>query len=73
MAIYLKDLLKDRQLLKNLRINQQKCVKCGGVLQESITGKRKVPGGSACSDCYYGDFDEELAQHPIGTAGIRRG
>jgi hypothetical protein len=73
MPIYLKDLLDNRNLLKDLRNNQQKCCRCGVVLQETVTGKRKVPEGHACSDCYYGDFDEELDRHPIGSAGIRRG
>lgn len=72
MPINLADLLKNPRLLTELRTNSLECCRCGIALQETLTGKRKVQGGHACSDCYYGDFDEELDQHPIGSAGFRR-
>jgi hypothetical protein len=72
MPIFLKDLLQDPQLLRQAPFAQQKCCKCGVVLQETITGKRPTPTGDAC-DCYYDELGVEIERHPIASAGIRRG
>lgn len=77
MPIYLKDLIENPRLLDDLREREQSqepcCCECGVLLQETITGKRKTPKGEACSDCYYELLGELIEQHPIVTAGIRRG
>jgi hypothetical protein len=73
MAIYLKDLVKNPRLLSELRSKQECCCYCQTPLQETLTGKRKAPDGYACSDCYYDKLGEEIEQHPIASAGIRRG
>lgn len=73
MTIYLKDLVDKPELLEQLRQNQLRCAYCGVVLQETITGKRPTPKGSACSDCYYGLLGEAIEEHPIASGGNRRG
>lgn len=77
MTIYLKDLIKNPRLLDELRENQPKrgpcCCGCGILLQETITGRRPMPGGEGCSDCYYESLGELVESHPIVSAGIRRG
>jgi len=73
MPIYLKDLVKNPDLLKQLRQKQPTCCRCGVMLQETVTGKRDTPDGEACSDCYYGMLGEEIEKHPIASGGIRRG
>ena len=73
MPIYLKDLAKNPRLLSDLRTEHQRCCKCEVKLQETVTGKRPTPDGPACSDCYYDGLGEEIEQHPLGSAGIRRG
>ena len=72
MATYLKDLIENPRRLSELRTKQQCCCYCETPLQETITGKRKTPDGDACSDCYYEKLGEEIEQHPIASAGIRR-
>ena len=50
-----------------------KCAFCGVVLQESVTGNRRVGDKRACSDCYFTEFGKVIAAHPIRTATVRRG
>ena len=73
MVLYLKDLAENPKLLEELRAQQPSCKVCGVVLQETITGKRSVPGGYACSDCFYEVLGEVVEKHPIASAGTRRG
>lgn len=73
MALYLKDLIKNPRLLDDLRTEQPRCCNCDVELQETITGKRSTPKGEACSDCYYELLGELIEQHPIVSAGFRRG
>lgn len=73
MAISLRALIDDRAKLAGLRLNTQTCPYCRVVLQETITGKRPTPKGSACSDCYYEQLGNVVEQHPIVTARVRRG
>lgn len=77
MTIYLEDLVKNPGLLDDLRAQQTKagpcCCRCGVMLQETITGRRKTPDGDACSDCYYDSLGALVEEHPIVSAGIRRG
>jgi len=73
MPTFLKDVLRDPQLLQRSPFEQQKCWKCEVPLQETITGKRQMAQGFACSDCYYGELGAEIERHPIASAGIRRG
>ncbi len=73
MAIYLKDLDDNPQLLQQLREHQPRCPYCNVVLQETVTGKRPTPKGDACSDCYYGLLGEAIEDHPIASGGNRRG
>ncbi len=70
MPIFLKDLLENPDVLKDL--TRERCAVCNVELQETITGKRETPSGFACSDCYYGELGDEVEQHPIASAGIRR-
>ena len=72
MAIFLKDLIDNPKLLTN-EPSSQGCSVCHVPLQETITGKRRIDQGYACSDCYYAELGEELAKHPIVSGGIRRG
>jgi hypothetical protein len=73
MAIYLKDVVAQPQLLEKLRQAQPRCPYCDVLLQETITGKRPTPKGDACSDCYYGLLGEAIEEHPIASGGSRRG
>ncbi len=73
MAVYLKDLIANPDLLNQLRSHDPKCCACGVVLQETITGKRTTPDGEACSDCYYEGISKLVERHPIVSAGSRRG
>lgn len=72
MPIYLKDVLKNPELLTSPS-HEQKCCSCGVVLQETITGKRQTSEGFACSDCYYEEMGNEIERHPIASGGVRRG
>ena len=73
MAIYLEDLIKDPQRFEELSTKQPRCCNCDVELHESITGKRTTPEGEACSDCYYQLLGELVEEHPIVSAGLRRG
>ena len=73
MAIFLKDLIKNPRLFDDLSTAQPKCCRCGVELQETITGKRSIPNGEACSDCYYEELGKLVEQHPLVSAGFRRG
>lgn len=73
MAIYLKDIVANPQILKQQRGMQQKCCKCETVLHEVLTGKRKTADGYACSDCFYELLGVEIEANPIASAGVRRG
>ena len=73
MAIYLKDIAANPQILKQGRGEQQKCCTCQTVLHEVLTGKRKTSEGYACSDCYYEQLGAEIEANPIASAGVRRG
>jgi len=73
MPIYLKDLVDRPDLLRNLRHEEPRCCECGVVLHETTTGKRQTPKGESCSDCYYELLGKEIENHPIASAGIRRG
>jgi hypothetical protein len=72
MPIYLKDVVADPSLIER-SLKCERCCTCGLELQETITGKRKMPNGYACSDCYYAELGEEIERHPLASAGIRRG
>ena len=73
MAITLKELIQNRDLLTQMEAEQQRCPYCGVVLQETITGKRPTPKGEACSDCYYEQLGEAVEQHPIVSGRVGRG
>jgi len=75
MPLYFKDIEKDPTLLENLgkKVRHQKCYVCKVKLQETVTGKRKIKGRYACSDCYYDKLGELIESHPIVSAGIHRG
>jgi len=73
MALQLKDLAENPRLLQDLRARVQSCSKCGTLLQETLTGKRQISTGDACSDCYYEELGALVEQHPIASAGRRRG
>lgn len=73
MAITLKELIEDRTKLASLGGNQRHCCRCGVLLQETVTGRRKTPGGEACSDCYYEELGEIVEQHPVVSGRVRRG
>lgn len=73
MPIYLRDILQKPDLLDTLVSGDtQTCCKCQVSLQETITGRRDTPDGSACSDCYYELLGAEIERHPIASAGVRR-
>ncbi len=73
MAITLKELIQNRDLLTRMEAEQQRCPYCGVVLQETITGKRPTPKGEACSDCYYEQLGQAVEQHPIVSGRVGRG
>lgn len=73
MVLLLKDLAENPALLDTLWTKRESCCKCGVALQETITGKRRTPKGDACSDCFYDLLGEAVEQHPIASAGKRRG
>ncbi|MGA2801900.1 MAG: hypothetical protein ABSE97_05965 [Verrucomicrobiota bacterium] len=73
MAIPLTELIENPERVDELVQAQEYCAYCGIVLRESITGKRKVPKGQACSDCYYEQIGEGIEQHPIVSGKVRRG
>jgi len=73
MVLYLKDLAENPRLLEELRTRVESCSKCGVPLQETITGKRQLESGDACSDCFYGVLGDAVEEHPIASAGTRRG
>jgi hypothetical protein len=72
MAIYLKDIIRDRSVLTQVITEQADCCNCGVKLQETITGKRHTPKGDTCSDCYYEMLGDMIEKHPIASGGIRR-
>ena len=73
VAIALKQLIQNRDLLVQMEAEQQHCCYCDVLLQETITGKRPTPNGEACSDCYYEKLGEGVEQHPIVSGRVRRG
>lgn len=73
MGISLKALMADPKKLDLLKLDAPSCPYCKVDLQETITGKRPTPRGSACSDCYHEQVGELVEQHPIVTARVRRG
>ena len=73
MAIPLKQLIQNRDLLTQMEAEQQHCSYCGVLLQETITGKRPTPDGEACSDCYYEKLGAGIEEHPIVSGRVRRG
>lgn len=72
MALQLKELAANPRLLEDLRARGQSCSKCGTPLQETLTGKRRLSRGDACSDCFYEELGALVEQHPIASAGKRR-
>lgn len=73
MVLYLDDFDNNPGLLDDLWTQAEKCCKCGITLQETVTGKRQLGSGNACSDCFYGDLGDVVEDHPIASAGARRG
>jgi hypothetical protein len=73
MVLFLDQLDDNPGLLDELWTESETCCKCGVVLQETITGKRQLGAGNACSDCFYGKLGDVIEQNPIASAGIRRG
>jgi len=49
-----------------------RCAKCNVVLQETITGNRRVGNDRVCSDCYFDDFGRLIDERPIGVPHARR-
>ena len=45
---------------------------CNVVLQETITGNRRVGNERICSDCYFDDFGKLIDERPIGVPHARR-
>jgi len=41
------------------------CCICGVLLQETITGARKVRDGHVCSDCYFELLNEAVERSPV--------
>ncbi len=74
MALNLKDLAANPKLLDDLRSRAggRGCVKCSTPLQETLTGKRQLADGDACSDCFYEELGKLVEEHPIASAGTRR-
>ena len=70
MAIPLKDLIDNPGMLAE---EGPKCPYCGVLLQETITGKRRIGDQEVCSDCYYERLGELIEEHPITTGRVRRG
>jgi hypothetical protein len=70
MAIPLKKLIKHPELLSN---EGPVCAVCHILLQETITGKRRIGDKEVCSDCYYEKLGELVEEHPIATGRVRRG
>jgi len=73
MAIALKELIQNHNLLAEIEGEQQRCCYCDVLLQETIAGKRQTPDGRACSDCYYEKLGEGVEENPIVSGRVRRG
>ena len=43
-----------------------KCSKCGVVIQEFLTGRKKIDGQVYCEDCYFDELGTIVEKHPIG-------
>jgi DNA-directed RNA polymerase subunit RPC12/RpoP len=52
-------------MTKERRGEVLRCVKCGKVIQEVVTGKYKVADGTLCRDCFFKIVGEEFERHPI--------
>lgn len=49
------------------------CESCGTVIQEPVTGCRRMGDGKhRCSDCYFRGLGDELEAYPILPPRIRR-
>ena len=70
MAIPLRALIEHPDLLPD---EGPRCANCGVLLQETITGKRRIGEDEFCSDCYYEKLGELVEQHPLTTGRVRRG
>ncbi len=53
------------------RVNR--CVRCGTVLRESVTGIRTTPDGCVCSDCYWRELSDEIERVPPSVPRMHRG
>jgi len=53
--------------------NAPRCVRCGKVLSESVTGSRRTADGYVDSDCYYDGLSTIVEANPIFTPRLRRG
>lgn len=71
VSIPLKELIKNPDLLSSN--GGPRCPNCDVLLQETITGKRRIGDEDYCSDCYYEKLGELVEQHPITTGRVRRG
>jgi hypothetical protein len=73
MAITLTELIENPEKLEGLVPAHERCVYCGVLLQETITGNRKAPSGRACSDCFFEHVGEGVESNPVVSGKIRRG
>jgi len=44
----------------------EKCSKCGVVIQEFLTGRKRIDGHIYCEDCYFDELGTIVEMHPIG-------
>ncbi len=63
---------KSADYLDEFKGKQLVCA-CTEIIQESITGCRRLGDGTfACSDCYYENLGEALEAYPIGPRRLAR-
>lgn len=54
-----------QDVLKKIRNNGTKCIKCKKPISSTVTGIQKVRDGYMCDDCYFDALGEEIEKHPI--------
>jgi hypothetical protein len=50
-----------------------RCAKCDCVLQEIVSGRRKLGDKYVCSGCYFDDLSNFVEESPIQAPRVRRG
>jgi hypothetical protein len=49
------------------------CANCHCLLQEMVSGRRKLDGKFVCSDCYFDALSDFVEEAPVQSPRVRRG